>query len=130
MRRFVAELRGPVAALLLLGILARLLLPLPALAGAGLGAIEAAARATLCLPSGEAAPGPDDTPAAVPDGAHCPLCRLPDADPWAPSALPALPSPAWNLRPPPIVVPTTRLTPAAPRGPPPARAPPPAPNAV
>jgi hypothetical protein len=129
-RRLVAELRGPVSALVLLGILARLLLPLPALAGAGVVALEAAARATLCAPSGEAALDPDDAPAAVPGGAHCPLCRLPDADPWQPATPPALPSPAWDFRPAPVAAPAASLTPGAPRGPPPARAPPRSPNAV
>ncbi|MBR0680134.1 hypothetical protein GXW74_06525 [Roseomonas eburnea] len=65
--------------LVLFGIIARLLLPLPALAAADRAAFDAALRATLCMPFGQ--PGPidaDGTQDAAPAN-HCPLCRLPDA---------------------------------------------------
>jgi hypothetical protein len=124
-RRLLAELRGPVAALLALAILARLVTPLAALAAAERTAFDATLRASLCLPSGLPSPDAPDTPAAEPAG-HCPLCRLPDADPFAPpAAAPALAALAWGplLAPPVAHLAGASLPP--PRGPPPARAPPP-----
>ncbi len=128
MRRLLAELRGPVAALLALAILARLVTPLAAMAAAERTAFDTTVRASLCLPSGLPAPDAPDAPAAEAAG-HCPLCRLPDADPLAtPAAAPALTAPAhWPLAAPPA----SHLADASlppPRGPPPARAPPPSPT--
>lgn len=124
MRRAWAELRGPISALVLLGIVARLLLPLPAFAAVEREAFNALLRSALCLPSG--LPGPaegDKAPEAAPAG-HCPLCRLPDGA-WAPPPQGAVANrPVWGaleqarpLRAPSIVLPPSR-------GPPPARAPP------
>jgi hypothetical protein len=125
MRRAWHELRGPVSALVLLAILARLLLPLPALAAVQLAHLDTIVRTTLCLPSSEAAPSDEeDSPTFAAGGAHCPLCRLPDADPILPPDLPIVSVPTWavTVRHDPVSEP-----PAArpfPRGPPPARAPP------
>lgn len=130
MRRTLHALRGPLSALVLLGMFARLLLPLPALAGAGLAAFDTMARATLCLPSGKAVPDADGAPAAVAGGAHCPLCRLPDADLWHPTTHSLLPTPAWAAHAVPVAAATAQLAPPLPRGPPPARAPPSSPNAA
>jgi hypothetical protein len=124
MRRAWKELRGPVSALVLMTMLARLLLPLPALAATQVSFIDTLVRATLCLPSGEAPPTGETSPAFASGGAHCPLCRLPEADPVLPPDLPVLPVSAWTeaVRHDPV-----RKPPSArpfPRGPPPARAPP------
>jgi hypothetical protein len=118
------ELRGPVLALVLLALFARLLAPFAATAATERAAFDAGLRASLCLPSGLPAPDAPDAPAAEPPG-HCPLCRLPDADPVAaPSAAPALAAPAWwpLAAAPPSSATEAHLPP--PRGPPPARAPP------
>ena len=63
MRRAWTELRTPVSVLVLLGLLARLLAPLPALAAVEGAAFDAALRASLCLPSGLPAPdAPNEAP--------------------------------------------------------------------
>lgn len=123
MRRAWAELRGPVSALVLLGIVARLLLPLPAFAAVERAAFDALLRSSLCLPSGQPGPsGHDTAPEAAPAG-HCPLCRLPDGA-WAP------PPAAFVQQPVPAMLeqdaPPARQCAVVPpsRGPPPARAPP------
>ena len=122
------ELRGPVLALVLLGLFALLLAPFAATAATERAAFDAAIRSSLCLNSGLPAPDAPDAPAVAPPG-HCPLCRLPDADPFAaPAAAPALTTPAWW---PSAALPTSGCTEARlppPRGPPPARAPPPSPT--
>lgn len=128
MRRIWAELRAPVSALVLLGIIARLLLPLPAFAAVERSAFDALLRSSLCLSSGQPGPAEEEqAPHAAPAG-HCPLCRLPDGA-WAlPPADAVLNQPAWvsleQARPP-----GRRLVLSPPpRGPPPARAPPTPPN--
>jgi len=123
-KRLLAELRGPVAALLALAILARLVMSLAAMAATERAAFDAALRASLCLPSGLPAPDAPDAPAVEPFG-HCPLCRLPDADSFVtPPLVLVLALPVWWAIPA-----TTPASPAEahrppPRGPPPARAPP------
>lgn len=127
MRRAWAELRGPVSALVLLGIVARLLLPLPALAAVERAGFEAMLRAALCQPSGLPAPGEDEGErGSAPDG-HCALCRLPDAAGGPPPTGAAFAAPGWTRIE--RCLPGARLPVAAPsaRGPPPARAPPAAP---
>jgi hypothetical protein len=118
------ELRGPVLALVLLGLFARLLVPFAAAAATERAVLESGLRASLCLPSGLPAPEAPDAPAAKP-AAHCPLCRLPDAEPLtAPAAMPVLAAPAsWTLATPPARASAETRRPP-PRGPPPARAPP------
>jgi hypothetical protein len=128
MTAILRELRGPVLALVLLGLFTRLLAPLAATAATERAAFDATLRASLCLSSGLSSglssPDAPDTPAAEPAG-HCPLCRLPDADPFAPpAAAPALAAPAsWPLLAPPAAYLADASLPP-PRGPPPARAPP------
>jgi hypothetical protein len=124
MRRVRAELRGPISALVLLGIIARLLLPLPAFAAAERAAFDSLLRSALCLPSGQSGPVEDEqSPHAAPAG-HCPLCRLPEGAWSTPPADVVLNEHAWlaleQARPP---VGQRRLVPPF-RGPPPARAPP------
>jgi hypothetical protein len=124
MRRAWAELRGPISALVLLGIVARLLLPLPAFAAVERAAFDTLLRSALCLPSG--LPGPaegDKAPEAAPAG-HCPLCRLPDGAWVTPPQGVIAHRPVWVAlelahppREPSVVLPPSR-------GPPPARAPP------
>lgn len=124
MRRVWGAVRGPVSAMLVIAILARLLLPLPALAKNEAAVFDAARRITLCLPSGKPVPGDGEEIPEVMEGVHCLLCRLPDADLGAPPDLRMLPEPAWTVTVP--MVPD-RQSPSAkplPRGPPPARAPP------
>lgn len=127
MRRAWAELRGPVSALVLFGIVARLLLPLPAFAAMERAAFDTLLRSSLCLPSGQPGPSGDEgAPHAAP-ATHCPLCRLPDGA-WAPppdaAPIPPVLGRLEQARPPgrpPVPVPPSR-------GPPPARAPPVSPN--
>ena len=128
MRDIWRALRGPVSALVLLGMVARLLAPLPVFAAMDRAAFDAMLRATLCLPSGLAAP---DAPDQAPDAAevtHCPLCRLPDAVDAPPATPVVLPMPAWA----PLAAPRAALAGASPlppaRAPPPARPPPAAPT--
>lgn len=128
MRDIWRALRGPISALVLLGMLARLLAPLPAFAAMDRAAFDAMLRATLCLPSGLPAPeAPEQAPdaTAVP---HCPLCRLPDAADAPPPAPLALPMPAWTM----LAAPRAAVAGASPlppaRAQPPARAPPAAPT--
>jgi hypothetical protein len=121
------ELRGPVLALVLLGLFARLLAPFAATAATERAAFDAALRSSLCLPSGLPAPDAPNAPAAERPG-HCPLCRLPDADPFAATAVAVLAAPdPWPLAAPPVSGAAEALLPP-PRGPPPARAPPPSPT--
>lgn len=125
MRRLWHELRLAVSALVLLGLAARLLAPLPALAAFERSAFDAALHAALCLPSGLPTPDqPDQAPEAATAG-HCPLCRLPDAlDAPVPAPVVALPGPCWAgpVRHHPLTADAApRLSP---HGPPPARAPP------
>ncbi len=127
MIRVWAELRGAVGALVLLGLIARLLMPLAAAAEIERVAFDAGLKAAMCLPSGLPASNDQDrTPSAK--GGHCPLCRLPDAAEPPPPAVLTLPAAAWAL---------TSLAPSIterqplrppPLGPPPARAPPAFPN--
>lgn len=128
MRRAWAELRAPISTLVLLGILARLLLPLPALAAVERASFDRMLRAALCLPSGQP---PVEGGSHAPDlteGGHCPLCRLPDSALAPPPDGIALPPPGWARLP--AAQPPAARGPALspPRGPPPARAPPIAPN--
>ncbi len=128
MRRAWTELRTPVSVLVLLGLLARLLAPLPALAALEGAAFDAALRASLCLPSGLPAPdAPNEAPQTA-AGAHCPLCRLPDAADAPPAHAHVLPAIAWTALPALRVVIADAAPPLSPRTPPPARAPPAAPN--
>jgi len=124
MRRVWAELRAPVSALVLLGIIARLLLPLPAFAAVERSAFDALLWSSLCLPSGQSSPVEDEqSPHAAPAG-HCPLCRLPEGAWSTPPADVVLNKPVWlaleQARPP---VGQRLLVPPF-RGPPPTRAPP------
>jgi hypothetical protein len=128
MRRAWAELRAPISALVLLGLLLRVMAPMPLQAAAGQAAFDAMLRATLCLPSGLPAP---DAPEQTPDAeaaSHCPLCRLPDAADAPPPAPPVLPMPAWTT----TAAPRAAFAGASPlppaRASPPARAPPAAPT--
>jgi hypothetical protein len=124
MRRAWAELRAPVSVLVLLGLLARLLAPLPALAATDRATFDAALRASLCLPSGLPAPGaPDEAPQKT-LGAHCPLCRLPEAADVPPAPAPVPPAFAWTMMPAPHAATVDAARPVSPRTPPPARAPP------
>jgi len=124
MRRARAALRAPVAALVLLGIVARLLMPLPAFAAMERAAFDALLRSSLCLSSAQPGPAEDEpAPHAAPAGV-CPLCRLPDG--------------AWSVPPTGVIVdqplramldqacaPGRNAIVVRPsRGPPPARAPP------
>ncbi len=123
MRTLWGELRGAISVLVLLGLVARLLMPLGAFAATQRAAFDLAWQGQLCLNSG--LPAPDDTkdgPRSA-RGNHCALCRLPDAlglpPPFVrppeprflavPAAMPL--REAWTLTPPAC-------------GPPPARAPP------
>lgn len=127
MRRAWADLRGPVSALVLLGIVARLLLPMPAFAAAERAAFDALLRSSMCLPSGQPGPsGDEDAPHAAP-AAHCPLCRLPDGA-WAmpPDAVAIRPVAGWLEQADPPGRPSVLVPPS--RGPPPARAPPASPT--
>ena len=117
------ELRGPVLALVLLGLFARLLAPFAATAATERVAFDDAVRASLCLPSGLPAPDAPEAPAAEPAG-HCPLCRLPDADPFVAPAATALVAPGWWPLAAPHVSSAAEAHLPPPRGPPPARAPP------
>lgn len=121
MNQVWAELRGAVAALVLLGLVARLLVPLAHAAGSERAAFDAMVQASLCLPSG-LPPAAGDDGTRLSTGGHCPLCRLPDAldHPVAPPL--ALPGMSWVAIS--IVVATAALLRPSPRGPPPARAPP------
>jgi hypothetical protein len=124
MRRAWAELRVPISVLVLLGLLARLLAPLPALAALDRATFDAALRASLCLPSGLPAPGAPDEAPRKPLGAHCPLCRLLEAAdvPPAPARVPA--AFAWTVMPAQHTATVDAARPVSPRTPPPARAPP------
>ncbi len=127
MRRAWAELRAPVSALVLLGIVARMLLPLPAFAAVERAAFDALLRSSLCLAFGQPGPAEEEqAPHAAPAG-HCPLCRLPDGA-WTP------PPAAFVQQPVPAMLeqdaqPARQYAVVPPsRGPPPARAPPTPPN--
>jgi hypothetical protein len=128
MRRAWAELRAPISVLVLLALVARLLAPLPALAALNGAIFDAAGRASLCLPSGLPAPdAPSETPLKA-VGAHCPLCRLPDAADAPPAPAHVLPTIAWTALPALRTAIADAAPPASPRTPPPARAPPAAPT--
>jgi hypothetical protein len=125
MMRVWAELRRPITVLVLIGVVMRVLAPLPALAALRDVQVAAMLRATLCLPSGEVPDGLADHPLA---GEACPLCRLPDA---------LCPPPPQAVLPAPVTVGEAigfvHVEQAAPcippfHGPPPARAPPAAPT--
>lgn len=95
MSRVWAELRAPVSALVLLGIIARLLMPLPAFAAVERSAFDALLRSSLCLPSGQSGLAEEEqAPHAAPAG-HCPLCRLPDGALALPPTSAGLNQPAW-----------------------------------
>lgn len=123
MRTLWNELRGAISVLVLLGLVARLLMPLGAFAATQRAAFDLALQGQLCLNSG--LPAPDDTtdgprPAR---GDHCALCRLPDALGLPPPFV-RLPEPRLLAAPAVALVQEEWiLTPPA-RGPPPARAPP------
>lgn len=124
MRRAWAELRAPISVLVLLGLFARLLAPLPALAALDRATFDAALRASLCLPSGLPGPeAPDEAPRKA-LGAHCPLCRLPEAADVPPAPAPVPAAFAWTVMPAPHAATVDAARPVSPRTPPPARAPP------
>lgn len=128
MRRAWVELRAPISTLVLLGILARLLLPLPALAAVERASFDRMLRAALCLPSGQPPAEDADHAPDLAEGGHCPLCRLPDGALAPPPGGRALAPPGWARLPaaqPPAV---RGLALSPPRGPPPARGPPSAPT--
>ncbi len=126
MRHAWAELRAPISVLVLLGLLARLLAPLPALAALDRAIFDATLRASLCLPSGLPAPAaPSEAPQKA-VGAHCPLCRLPDAADAPPAPAHILPAIAWTALPALRAAIADAAPPVSPRTPP-ARAPPGAP---
>lgn len=122
MTRAWAALRGPVSALVLLGIVTRLLLP--AVAAVERAAFGALLRSALCLLPGQ--PGPAEegqAPHAAPAG-HCPLCRLPDGV-WALPAADAVLNQPGRVTLDQARAPGGQSVPVPPsRGPPPARAPP------
>jgi hypothetical protein len=124
MTRAWAELRAPISVLVLLGLLARLLAPLPALAAMDRAIFDAALRASLCLPSGLPAPeAPDEAPRKT-IGPHCPLCRLPEAADVPPAPARVTAAFAWTVMPAPHAATVDAAQPVSPRTPPPARAPP------
>lgn len=119
MRRAWRELRGPASALVLLGLLARLLLAMPALA---MSASDGQVGGPLCLSFAQ--PLPKEAPTATPAEDHCALCRLPEAIGMLPPDPPALAWPGWTRLSAPPIRPAHLEAPWRVRGPPPARAPP------
>lgn len=119
MRLAWRELRGPVSALVLLGLLARLLLAMPALAMSAAGGQVAS---PLCLSFAELRP--KEAPAATPAEDYCALCRLPEATGIPPPVPLALAWQGWTRLSEPSILPAHLEAPWRVRGPPPARAPP------
>lgn len=118
-----AALRGAVSALVLLGFVARLVLPFGANAAIERAAFETLLAGAVCSASGQPAPDEQGEPSLA-DAGHCPLCRLPEADDHPGPAPRAIGAPRWITAP--MVAATADPTPRRPppRGQPPARAPP------
>lgn len=123
MIRAWVELRGAVSALVLLGIVARLLMPLTTTARIERATFDRLLAGVMCLPSGQPAPIGQDAPNPAKVG-HCPLCRLPESTHHPGPAPVAQPVPRWSSAPVAIAARSVVSLRPPPRGPPPARAPP------